>query len=120
MRLRILHVTPYSEAAWAYGGIPRVVGALTRGLARRGHTVTICATDVRDESSRLSHEEVATGTSPSNGITQKIFRNISNRLAYHQVFMPLGLREYLRRHATEFHIAHLHACRNLPTLLASH
>ena len=36
MRMRILHVSPYGEAAWAYGGIPRVVGALSRGLAKRG------------------------------------------------------------------------------------
>src|SRR5215813_4276513 len=53
MRMRILHVSPYGEAAWAYGGIPRVVGALSRGLARRGHDVTVCTTDVCDESSRL-------------------------------------------------------------------
>jgi hypothetical protein len=32
MRLRVLHVTPYSEAAWAYGGIPRVVGSSRRSL----------------------------------------------------------------------------------------
>src|SRR6185503_1445919 len=52
--VRILHVTPYSADAWAYGGIPRLVAALTRGLARRGHRVTICTTDACDASSRLS------------------------------------------------------------------
>jgi glycosyltransferase involved in cell wall biosynthesis len=115
MRLRILHVTPYSEAAWAYGGIPRVVGSLTRGLARRGHSITVCATDVHGESTRLPMAR------SSNGITQNIFPNLSNRLAYrHQVFLPVGLRDYLRQHATEFDVAHLHACRNLPCALASH
>lgn len=53
MRMRILHVSPYGEAAWAYGGIPRVVGALSRGLAKRGHIVTVCTTDVCDEWNRL-------------------------------------------------------------------
>jgi len=33
--LRILHVVPYYEHAWAYGGIPRVATALARGLAGR-------------------------------------------------------------------------------------
>src|SRR5580765_2748412 len=115
MRLRILHVAPYSEAAWAYGGIPRVVGALTRGLARRGHSVTVCATDVHDESTRLpmarptARPEERALPDTSGGITQHSFPNISNRLAYHQqVFLPVGLREYLRQHAAEFDVAHLH------------
>ena len=43
--LRLLHVTPYWADAWAYGGIPRVVGAFTRELSARGHRVTVCATD---------------------------------------------------------------------------
>src|SRR5689334_19204884 len=100
MRMRILHVSPYGEAAWAYGGIPRVVGALSRGLARRGHSVTVCTTDVCDESNRLprsGHPEgcllpepqrevgdVLQGVPKSGGITHYIFRNISNRLAYRQ------------------------------------
>src|SRR5262245_31004795 len=127
MRLRILHVTPYSEAAWAYGGIPRVVGALTRSLAKRGHSVTVCATDVCDAGRRLpqttrsqnlsGRPQSRTGT---DGVAQNIFRNISNRLAYHQLYLPLGMRDYLRRHAADFDIAHLHGCRNLPTLIASH
>jgi glycosyltransferase involved in cell wall biosynthesis len=120
MRLRILHVTPYSDAAWAYGGIPRVVGALSRGLARRGHAVTVCTTDVLDEATRLPLD-CAVPKPAANSITQNVFPNVSNRLAYHQqIFLPLGLREYLRRHASEFDVAHLHACRNLPCALASH
>jgi len=33
MTLRILHVVPYYEQAWAYGGIPRLVTTMTRGLS---------------------------------------------------------------------------------------
>ena len=46
--LSILHVVPYYEDAWAYGGIPRLAGAMTRGLARRGHHVTVCTTDAAE------------------------------------------------------------------------
>jgi len=123
MRMRILHVSPYSEAAWAYGGIPRVVGALSRGLAKRGHSVTVCSTDVCDESSRLPSSRRPEGRPPpdADGITHCSFRNVSNRLAYRQqAFLPLGLRQFLRNHVNDFDVAHLHACRNLPGAIAAH
>src|SRR5215831_1694721 len=120
MRIRILHVSPYGEAAWAYGGIPRVLGALTRGLAKRGHSVTVCTTDVCDESSRLPSSRRPEGPDAER-ITHCSFRNVSNRLAYRQqAFLPLGLRQFLRNHAGDFDVAHLHACRNLPGALAAY
>jgi glycosyltransferase involved in cell wall biosynthesis len=49
-----------------------------------------------------------------------VFPNVSNALAYHwQAFAPLGLSRYMRRHAHEFDVAHLHACRNLPGVIAA-
>jgi glycosyltransferase involved in cell wall biosynthesis len=126
--LRILHVTPYSPDAWAYGGIPRLVGSLTRGLARRGHDVTVCTTDACDESSRLP-KRAATGSRffhawpPSrtaDGVEWRVFPNVSNRLAYHlQLFLPFGLNTYLSEFAGRFDVAHLHACRNVPGAIAA-
>jgi glycosyltransferase involved in cell wall biosynthesis len=114
--LRVLHVTPYAGEVWAYGGIPRVVSTLTRGLARRGHRVTVCATDVCDNLSRLGWRELVT----PDGVTVRIFPNISNRLAYHaQLYLPVGFGHYLRRHAKAFDVAHLHACRNMPGTVAA-
>ena len=113
--LRLLHVTPYWADAWAYGGIPRVVGAFTRELFARGHQVTVCATDVRSATERLPLDTAAPG------IDLKLFPNRSNRLAYHlQCYTPAGLHRYLRDHAHEFDVAHLHACRNLPGAIAAH
>ncbi len=124
--LRILHVTPYFKDAWAYGGIPRLVHALTRGLAQRGHSVTVCTTDVCDEQTRLPRHEI-TGTRfqswkamTPDGVDVRVFPNLSNRLAYHlQFFVPLGLDRYMTDHAASFDIAHLHACRNLPGVIAA-
>ena len=49
-----------------------------------------------------------------------MFPNISNRLAYdRQCFLPMGLSDYLKRHASAFDVAHLHACRNLPGVIAA-
>lgn len=124
--LRVLHVTPYSAKAWAYGGIPRLSDAFARGLARRGHHVTICATDVCDATRRLPSDvpcarfepRPASGVIP--GVTLRVFPNVSNHLAYRwQLFLPLGLGHYLKQSAGEFDVAHLHACRNLPGAIAA-
>jgi glycosyltransferase involved in cell wall biosynthesis len=125
--LRILHVTPYSADAWAYGGIPRVTGTLTRGLARLGHQVTVCATDACTATTRLPRPDARIDAHRSgralpgpDGIELRIFPNLSNRLAYHaQLFLPWGLRAFLREHARRFDVAHLHACRNVPGAIAA-
>jgi glycosyltransferase involved in cell wall biosynthesis len=119
--LRILHVTPYYEHAWAYGGIPRVVAALAKGLAALGHTVTVCTTDACSREERLP-----IGTSESNrapgepAVVVQVFRNLSNALAYDlQFFLPIGLATYLRKHTADFDIVHVHACHNIPGTLAA-
>jgi glycosyltransferase involved in cell wall biosynthesis len=124
--LRILHVTPYCGDAWAYGGIPRLVDALTRGLARRGHHVTLCTTDAFDERSRLpALEEVGSRyrrRTPRtiDGVHVHVFPNLSNRLAYDlQFFLPFGLDSFLKQQAASFDVAHLHACRNVPGAIAA-
>jgi glycosyltransferase involved in cell wall biosynthesis len=49
-----------------------------------------------------------------------VFPNLSNTLAYHlQFFVPRGLEAYLRRHAGDFDVAHLHGCHNLPGAIAA-
>ena len=115
--MRILHVTPYWEDAWAYGGIPRVVGALVRQQAAEGHDVTVCTTDARSADQRMP-----LGVQPPDGrVDLRVFRNRWNRLAHDwQVFTPAGMHRYLRRHAHEFDVAHLHACRNVPGAMAAH
>mgnify|MGYP003342078090 CR=1 FL=1 len=90
--MRILHVTPYAADAWAYGGIPRVAHSLARSLVRRGHDVTVCTTDVCDEVRRLP----AGFRRTADGIDLRVFRNVSNGLAYrHQLFLPRGLGAWL-------------------------
>jgi len=124
--LRILHVTPYSPEAWAYGGIPRLAGTLTSGLARRGHHVTLCTTDAGDASTRLSSKDPGRrrlqpwSFATPDGVDVRVFPNLSNRLAYRlQLFLPFGLDDYLRQHAANFDVAHLHACRNAPGVIAA-
>lgn len=109
--LRVLEVSPYAEAAWGYGGIPRVLGALSRALAARGHQVTVVASDARDGRRRLDGGSTAVGP----GLRQELFRNASNRAAYRwQLFWPLGLRRRLGQLAGQVDVGHLHACHHFP------
>ena len=105
---------PYYEHAWAYGGIPRVATTLARGLARRGHQVTVCTTDACDDDrADLAPPHAAHGSGDRS--TSRSFRNLSNRLAYHwQLFTPIGLSRALASCVGRIDVAHLHACRNLP------
>ena len=115
--LRILQITPYYEEAWAYGGIPRAVASLARGLAGHGHRVTVCTTDVCDRASRIATHE---GAHSRDSLDVRIFPNLSNRIAYDlQLFVPLGLGAYLRRHARDFDVAHIHGCHHLPGVIAA-
>lgn len=123
--LRVLHVTPYAGNAWAYGGIPRVADALARGLAARGHHVTLCTTDACDGYRRLTARNgyrQGRDSSPwpaTDGVDLQVFPNVSNWLAYRQGFVPVGLARYLKQSAGAFDVAHLHACRNLPGVIAA-
>jgi len=116
--LRILHVVPYYEHAWAYGGIPRVATTLARGLAERGHQVTVCTTDACDDRRR-----VCAPPTPHTGqgtLDVTVLSNFSNRLAYQwQLFAPVGLGRALRSFVGHIDVAHLHACRNLPVAAAA-
>jgi glycosyltransferase involved in cell wall biosynthesis len=88
---------------------------MTRTLARRGHRVTVCTTDVRDARTRASSV-----VPNAHGVDVRIFPNVSNAIAYHfQFFTPIGLRGYVRRSAAAFDVAHLHACHNLPGVIAA-
>ena len=111
--LRILHVAPYYEQAWGYGGIPRVVTTVTRALARRGHHVTVFTTDAGDDECRADPPR-------ASDVRVRMFPNLSNRLAYrYQAFAPRGFAAALRRGAGDFDVAHLHACHNLLTAIAA-
>jgi glycosyltransferase involved in cell wall biosynthesis len=119
--LNLLHVVPYFEQAWGYGGIPRAAAGMVRGLVERGHRVTVCTTDACDATSRLSEAAPNDRSTPAaQGLTLRIFRNVSNRAAYRlQFFTPRGLRTYLDQHVGEFDLAHLHGCHHLPGALAA-
>ena len=95
--LRILHVVPYFEHAWAYGGIPRVATTLTHGLARRGHDVTVCTTDACDADlarARSAHAARGPGTARRPHVPQPV--EPRSRIRW-QLFTPIGFVRALAR-----------------------
>jgi glycosyltransferase involved in cell wall biosynthesis len=113
--MKILLCVLYYEPAWAFGGPPRLAHQVARELVRRGHQVTVCTTDALERDQRL-----AAGEQLSEGVRVVRFRNLSNRAAFHlKVFVPLGMRDWLRKRAADFDVIHLFDTRTLQNAWAS-
>jgi len=105
--MRVLHIAPYFYPAWAYGGIPRLSYHLAAGLAKLGIQVDVITTDAFDRKSR--REELNFSVA---GISVRVYRNLSNRLAYDwQFFFPLGLAGEKAR-LRDYDLVHIHGHRN--------
>jgi glycosyltransferase involved in cell wall biosynthesis len=108
-KLRVLFVAPYFAPAWGYGGPPRFMFDVARGLVQRGHGVTVLTTDALDETSRVGsrYDEI-------EGIRVHYFPNLSNWLCWNQkIFLPLGFRRAVRQHVAASDIVHLSDFRTL-------
>jgi glycosyltransferase involved in cell wall biosynthesis len=126
--LRVLHVSPYFEDAWAFGGIPRVVSRLTRGLARRGHRVQVFTTDAKGPEERLQPGPGSDRNRPwsyppgedPDAVSLTVFPNLFGGLAHrYQFYTPRGLSQSLAQKAPDLDLGHLHACHNLPVAQAA-
>jgi len=106
--MKILHVTPYFYGAWAYGGIPRLSYHLAAAQAALGHTVHAVTTDALDATSRRAADDYDV-----SGVSVRVYRNVSNRAAYHfQFFCPLGRGAESSR-IKDYDVVHIHGHRNL-------
>ena len=110
--MRILQVTPYFPPAWAYGGPPRVIYELSRELARR-HSITVLTTDAVDSRRRARAPQETL-----DGMEIHRLPNLSNSLAWRQVFLPIGVSAFLRRRSRDFDILHLHTLRTVQNAVA--
>jgi glycosyltransferase involved in cell wall biosynthesis len=100
--MRVLHVSPFYEPAWAYGGTARAVAALCRALVRRGHEVTVATLQYNSD----QPEDVR-----DRGVRERRFwcpAPLQRRLF---PWTP-GLRRFLAAHAGDFDLAHVHGHRN--------
>ncbi len=117
MTRSVLHVVPYFYPAWSYGGIPRIVYGLARQQAAAGRRVTVLTTDAFGPDRRAGGRG---WVQDLHGVRVIRCPNWSNALAYHhQLFLPRGAAAFLRRHAADHEVIHLHGHRHLLENLAA-
>ena len=112
-RLHILHIVPYFNPAWAYGGPVRVAYELNRRLVERGHEVLVYTTDALDSTGRSP-----AGLQVVDGVEVRRFRNLSNQMAWNRLFVPMGFGRGLADLIRRFDVVHLHEFRTLQNVWA--
>ena len=111
--MRILHIIPYFYPAWAYGGTCRAAWELARALVRHGQQVVVFTTDALDAQQRIGPAfEVVEGVEIHRGA------NLSNRLAWSRVFLPLGFGSQLSAAMAKADVVHLHEFRSYQNAVA--
>jgi glycosyltransferase involved in cell wall biosynthesis len=98
--MKLLHVTPFYEPAWAYGGMVRAVAGLCRALAKRGHDVTV-VTALLD----AGHPRLET----RDGVRVRRLPAFFKRVL--APWAP-GLRSILKSELKEAQVVHLHGLRS--------
>ena len=111
--MRILHIIPYFYPAWAYGGTCRAAWELARALVRHGLQVAVFTTDALDAQQR---------TGPAFEVVEGVeihrVANLSNRLAWSRVFLPLGFGSQLSAAVARADVVHLHEFRSYQNAVA--
>jgi len=107
--MRLLHVTPFYEPYWGYGGMARSSSALCRALAARGHEVTVVTALLEPG---VACDELGEGV--------RVLRLRSPRwLSRRLVPWPPGMRDVLRQELPSTDVVHLHGVRTGLSLTAA-
>lgn len=107
--MKLLHITPFYEPCWAYGGMARGSSALCRALARRGHRVTV-ATALLDPD--LPPDETLGGVRVLRLAGPALLARMLTPWAW-------GMRELLAAELRSAEVVHLHGFRNGLAVAAS-
>lgn len=112
--MNILHVVPYYEPAWSYGGVVRAVAGLARQQVSSGHHVTVLTTDTAG-----SHSRLASGRMTLDGVVVERRPNLSNLVrATFNLSTPVALGRTARRliEDSRVELIHCHEVRTLENL----
>lgn len=115
--MKILQVSNSFKYAWESGGMARTAYDLSKYLVKRGHKVTVFATE-----KGLSKDFKARRNQPViiDGIETYYFRNLSNYLAQRTFTIPYRLPFVARKRVKEFDIIHIHDYRRLAVPIIHH
>jgi glycosyltransferase involved in cell wall biosynthesis len=109
---RVLHVTPYFAPAFCYGGPPRSIHGLCRGLSIAGVDVFVYTT--------TANGGADLSPSPSAGEDYDGVRVRRFALSFpRQMFSAAGLRTAIANDVSAFDLVHIHGLWTVPALLAA-
>jgi glycosyltransferase involved in cell wall biosynthesis len=110
--VRVLHVTPYFAPSFCYGGPPRSVLGLCRGLQRAGVETEVFATTANGSSDLPA-------SPPSGeryeGVPVRYFPRVFPRT----LFGAAGLAAALDSRLASYDVVHVHGLWNVPTWIAA-
>jgi glycosyltransferase involved in cell wall biosynthesis len=111
-RMRVLHVSPYFAPAFVYGGPPRTILGLCKGLQAAGVDVEVFTT--------TANGDAELPTSPPDGqsyegVRVRYFPRRPPRLLWN----ASGLAEALDGSAGSFDVIHIHGLWHRPSMLAA-
>lgn len=99
-----------------FGGITKSSYQLAKGLAELGHDVTVFTTDVNDEKTRIPSNNQG---SIYDGIKVFYFRNLSNKLAFNRIYLPLKMKKKMKKEIKNFDIVHINDYRCYQSILVN-
>ncbi len=107
--MKILQVVDFFPPFWSSGGITPVAYQVARGLALKGHEVTVyCNGDGRDASEKVRKDR-ATAV---DGMTVYYFRNLCPPLARRNIYTTYSVPFVSRRQMRRFDVVHIHTYRS--------
>lgn len=113
--MRLLHVVPTYLPATRYGGPIYAVHGLCRSLRGRGHEVDVVTTNVDGESESDVPLDVAVAF---DEVAVRYFA--TTRLPFaRRLYVSISMRHWLRRHARDYDLMHLHSVFLGPTAISA-
>jgi glycosyltransferase involved in cell wall biosynthesis len=115
-KLNILQVSPFFYPAALATGPANVARAQSRELTRRGHAVSVYASDTCDRSSQLDIDKEAN----VDGVAVTYCHSLNHRLAAdHRIILCPQLLQLARRHIATFDLVHLHDYRTFNNVIVA-
>lgn len=107
--MKILQITPVFYPALKRGGIVAAVYNLSKELVKMGCDISVYTTDNLDGDTRISERYIEI-----ENIKISYFRNLSNKLAWGNIFLPFGMFLTIIKTTRNFDLVHLQDYRFIP------
>jgi glycosyltransferase involved in cell wall biosynthesis len=102
-KLKILYLLQFFVPAWRFGGVVQLAYNIAKGMAQKGHKVTVYSTDAFEPGRRIEEKRDII-----DGIEVFYFKNINNYIASkYRIVQPKSLKRQLKKHLKDYDIIHI-------------